>query len=259
MNKKNCKYIYILLPILIVCTICRAQEWSVKPYLHYHYPTASQTEPVFNIVELIAYQATVLILQASSFSENFTLADGMEYGLAVNYRFPNRMGVELGADYFSAKNRTFLPVKYIPARSYIITRPEKYPEQIIYSPTPCTTLWNYHSLAIRPLFTFAVERRKSAFIIKAGPTLHISDASMSASYNEAEAPFNYTFDTKWNLGCSGALEYDYQLLKQMGLFAELGWEWYKYTPEETRKKSIIFNSLYFGMGIKLNILSKFKK
>ena len=273
---------YIVL-MLFFCFVCQAQELSIKPYFSYHQSVSSQQEPVFH--NIYSYGST----DATSFREDFTLATGLEYGLAIDYTLHNHLGFELVLGYFSNMAGSFSPTDGNTRRFY-------------------TTNWEYSSIAIRPLFSYKVTNKKSSFIGKVGPVIHYSSATMRTSYIE---DFSYmsvdslsicTFTNKLSLGYNIGLEYNYQIFEHLSLSFELGYEQYKYTPskatvkhkdiyripiedieityvnevniQETErfhetvreqnnllqnkrlKESILFNNIYLAIGIKYNLWRK---
>ena len=271
--------IYIFCLMLFVCSICQAQKLSIKPYFLYHQSVSKQIEPVFHNIYYPRPAGTnrieYIAIPAGSFSEDFTLANGLEYGLTMDYTFSNQLGFELGLGYFSGLSNSF--------------------EATTHPFFSCTTDWNYHSIAIRPLFSYAVMKGKSVFIGKTGPTVHYSSATKSAFIREDKWSV-CSFANRLNWGYLIGLEYNYQLLKQLSLAIEFGYEQYKYTPHKAMveydpierekdkihyvnkvirepeyskspyltsyspplqnkrlKESILFNSIYFGIGLKFNL------
>jgi len=264
---------YFLYLMLIVCTVCQAQKLSIKPYINYHQSISSQEAPVFYTIGYIVSQTPV----NSSSIEDFTLANGLEYGLSIDYTFRNQLGFELGLGYFSSQNNLFSSKKRAGTNSL-------------------TTDWDYHSIAVRPLFSYAVINGKSTFIGKIGPAIHYASATINAFYGDQKLP-TCTFDNKLNWGYSAALEWNYQLSEQFSMAMELGFERYKYSPNKATvkdekasdpakkeyeihyvneivyetgwnrdlqwvsipsqtkrlKESILFNSIYIGIGIKYNL------
>ena len=258
---------YIVL-MLFFCFVCQAQELSIKPYFSYHQSVSSQQEPIFYHIEILSSVGNNRVFHASSFSENFTLATGLEYGLAIDYTLRNQLGFGLVLGYFSNIDGSFVPKN---GSSYN------------------TTNWKYNSIAMRPLFCYTVKNRKSAFIGKTGPTIHYSSATMSFSTLST-----CTFADKLDLGYFIGLEYNYQLFKHLSIALELGYEQYKYTPSKATvkpfssesngkeiiyvnkiitnettssphnpfsqdkrlKESILFNNIHLGIGIKYNIWRK---
>jgi len=285
--RKTKTYIFCLM--LIVCTVCQAQKLSIKPYLLYHQSISKQNEPVFYYLYLRSFYGDYSVFPASSLSKDFTLATGLEYGLAIDYTFRNQLGIELGMGYFSSIGSSFAS-----------------------KTEPCTTEWDYHSIAVRPLFTYSVMKGKSIFTGKIGPTIHYTSVSMSCFGRMG--PFSLlpdfvdeknstgTFANRMNLGYLIAFEYNYHLSKRLSLAMELGFEQYRYTPHKATveyegrfafgrkqegediilyvdrmvdelvpdissyyyfpsenkmlKRSILFDSIYFGIGIKYNLWEK---
>jgi len=248
--------------MLIICTICQAQKLDIKPYFIYHQSVAKQTEPVFYDIDVAVpfFARANKMYFASSFSKDFTLSNGLEYGLAIDYTFRNNLGVELGLGYYSSLTSPF------------INKPG-----IGVAPNSCTTNWNYHSTGIRLLVTYSMMRGKSSFIGKTGPVIHYASADMDAFLENSKVS-TCTFDNHLNWGYLIGLEYNYQLSNQLALVAEFGFEQYKYTPNKAtveyleyrdpaREKygvqyvneSILFRSVYFGIGIKYNLWKKIKK
>jgi hypothetical protein len=207
-------------------------------------------------------------------NENFTLASGIKYGIAMGYTFKKNFGFEIGMDYFNV-NKWF----------NIYDKKTK-------------NDWHYQSINIYPLFTFAVENKKSTFIGKAGAIIGVAKMNKSFIYidenKNEDVWYIGDFDTKLNLGYTVGWEYNYRILKYLSLSAEMGIECYKYTPNKATvqrpelnyynqkieyvknytgkyspsyyydddyypkkdlrfQESILFNSIYFGIGIKYNI------
>ena len=230
--RKTQPYIFCLM--LISCAVCQAQKLSIKPYFHYHQSVSKQEEPVFhnNSSELIAM---------GSFSKEFTLATGWESGLAIDYTFHNQLGFELGLGYFSCQSAPFTSLY----RGYYETE------------------WDYHSIAVRPLFGYTVTKGKSGFIGKIGPTIHYASASMSCFGPSGAVPSHFpldfvyekystcTFADKLNLGYLIAFEYNYHLSKRLSLVSELGCEQYNYTP---RKATVEYDDKFIYKGEKKEIL-----
>lgn len=275
------------LTLLVTVINLSAQTFSIKPYLRYHQSTSSQNEPDFFSVYIrripsSPFDMGYTIISSASQSKDFTLASGLEYGLSIDYTFPNQLGIEIGLGYFSSLSKQFEGVMAI-------------------------TNWDYHSIAVRPMFRYTVVKGKSVFIGKVGPTIHYVSASVSSenaefrlfSSSEYYELGTCTFDNQLNWGYSVGLEYNYQLSKQWALAMELGIEQYKYTPnkatvkygnhylyntkekdeifyvdkivnEQSRpyatlysnfpikrlKETIFFNNIYFEIGIKYNLRKK---
>jgi hypothetical protein len=241
---------YFLGIMFIVCTVCQAQRLDIKPYIIYHQSVSTQIEPAFH---LFLPDEPNAIMPISSYSNDFTLANGLEYGLAIDYTFRNQLGVELGLGYFNSFARKYNGI--------------------------FTTNWNSHSFVVRPVFSYAINDGKSAFIGKIGPAIHYVSANlistkMTASFGSWES--SCTFSDKLNWGYSIVLEYNYQLSEQFRMAIELGVERYKYIPNKATveyknengypikiemdyesvdkgKKSISMNSIYLGIGIKYNL------
>ena len=153
--------------------------------------------------------------------------------------------------------------------------------------------WNYHSFVIRPMFSYAVKQGKSSFIGKIGPMIQYVYASTSVfSQDDSYKLATCTFTNQLNLGYSIGLEYNHKMSKQLSLAIECGFEQYRYTPnnatvkykkndmedqyeityvnrivnEQTPydypsilkkiKKTILFNNVYLGIGIKYNLWIK---
>ena len=255
------RYGVCLCLMLAICVVCQAQRLDVKPYIIYHQSVSSQQEPVFFQFSIPSYPSSSGIIYSSAFRKDFTLATGREYGLAIDYTFHNQLGFELGLGYFSSISNPL-------DRGWL------------------TIDWNYHSIAVRPLFSYAVTKGKSVFIGKVGPTVYLASATMNASFAHC------TFGNRLSWGFATGLEYNYQLSKKWGLAMELGVEQYKYTParatveykeiekkndeilyvnkmfrepmfdgyelsqKKRMKESILFNNIYFGIGIKYNLWVK---
>jgi hypothetical protein len=261
---------YIIL-MLFFCFVCQAQELSIKPYFSYHQSVSTQQEPAFYHIEVPSGMGNNRVFYATSASEDFTLATGLEYGLAIDYTLRNQLGFGLVLGYFSNIGGSFAP------------------ENALFE----TTHWSYSSVAVRPLFGYTVRNGKSTFIGKIGPVIHYSSATMSFSTLST-----CTFADKLNLGYLIGLEYNYQLFKHLSIVLELGYEQYKYTPSKATtnsfknneiiylneiitneitdrphnptqnsihnlfsqdkrlKESILFNNIHLGIGIKYNIWRK---
>ena len=119
---KNKTYIFCLM--LTVCAVCQAQKLDIRPYILYHQSISPQELPVFYTT--YAYVGVPAIF----FNRDFTLATGMEYGLAVDYTLRNQLGLELGLGYFSGC------IPFIKQKKDEIN--------------PFASNWNYHSIAVRP-------------------------------------------------------------------------------------------------------------
>ena len=266
---------YIMGLMLIVGSLCQAQKLDIKPYFIYHQSVSKQTEPAF-------YDDYTLDFHDKG---DFTLATGPEYGFVIGYTSRNHLGFELGLGYFKSLTDTIeVPV------------PTPLPPTIGFGNTLLLgrAKWNYHSIVVRPLFNYAATTGKSTFIGRIGPTIHYASATRNVFYMNEEI-FTCTFDNRLNWGYSTGLEYNYQLMEKLSLAVELGFEQYKYTPdkatveykkrpvpsgkkekeeilyvnkiiEETDyyslpqnkrlKESILFNNIYFGIGIKYNLWEK---
>ena len=231
--------------LLLVAPVTQAQQLSVKPYLAYHHAVTSQAEPVFHLIpfHIPSYHSTgPYIYAASAHSEDFTLANGVECGLTVDYRFPSQLGVELGVGYFFSTKTYF--------------EHNKQRRQILHMPV-FSVDWNYRSIAIRPMFSYAVVKGKSTFIGKAGPVIHIATATMnttlpyrgpiSSDFNTSMLPGEKgsagTFGTRANWGYALGLEYSYQLFQRLSFTVELGFEQYRYTPG---KATVEYDDYYYG-------------
>ena len=72
--------------MLAVCAVCQAQKFGIKPNVLYHKSVSSQKEPVFHNINASYWQGRPLPFESYSrfYSEDFTLANGWEYGLAVS-------------------------------------------------------------------------------------------------------------------------------------------------------------------------------
>jgi len=257
--------IYSLCLVLIVCTVCQAQRLDIKPYILYHQSVSSQEPPAFYFMGFIVTTTPTAIL----LNENFTLATGLEYGFTIDYTFHNQLGIELGLGYFSSTQSNLFKDKEL----------------------KLTADWDYRSIAIRPLFSYAVITGKSTFIGKIGPTIHYTLATINGSYGKQKLP-SCTFANKLNWGYLIGLEYNYQLSERLTLAAELGFEHYRYTPnkatvedngkkvkeiiyvnkiiqesivsqdpqsllqEKRLKGTVLFNSIYFGIGVKYKLWKK---
>jgi len=277
--------IFILCLMFIAAAFCQAQRLDIKPYSLYNQSVSSQVEPVFHYAYLDMpshMTELVLIFPVSSLSKNFTLANGLEYGFAIDYTFRNQLGFELGLGYFSSMKTSFSASK----QAFI----------------SANTDWKYRSFVARPLFTYTVTNKKSTFIGKTGPTIHYTSATINASYGSDNEKLSVCrFANQLNLGYLIALEYNYQLSGRFSLAIELGLEQYKYTPGKATveygsliqkkyeiqyvneivnelisfqypsfqypsfqnssqskqlKESVLFNSIYFGIGIKYNLWKK---
>jgi hypothetical protein len=245
--------------MLSIVHVAAAQHLYVKPYARYHQSVSSQNEPIFAVIPLSTPGGEMDIF-VTSLDKNFTLASGMQYGLSVGYTFGKNAGIEIGANYFNM-NKSFGDRNKID--------------------------WHYRSVNITPLFTFAFEHKKSIFIGKAGVLIGIARMDL---YYPLGVGFGISgdFDAKVNLGYTAGIEYNYLLSRHFSVAAEVGLEHYKYTPkkatftthnkegqiyeefkieyvkEETTEsmdshkqrqsaESILFNSIYFGIGIKYNL------
>ena len=276
--KQSCIICFCL--ILIVCTVCQAQTINIKPYFIYHQSVSKQDEPVFyNIYLPIDGGTGFHYVNANSFSKGFTLATGLEYGFTIDYTFRNQLGFELGLGYFNSLVKIDEPSDLNPLSRGFIYGSD----------------WNYHSIAVRPLFSYTVVTGKSAFIGKIGPSVHYASATRNSFYMN-EKLSTCTFADRFNWGYSTGIEYNYPLLKQLSLAMELGFEQYRYTPDKATveyeekfaferkkdeicyvnkvvheptfayhslplqnkriKESVLFNNLYFGIGIKYNLWKK---
>ena len=212
--RKNKTYIFCLM--LIACTVCRAQRLDIKPYFLYHQSVSREDEPVFyndNVGISLSYPNIRQNREylPSPLLKDFTLATGIEYGLVIDYTSRNHLGFELGLGYFKSLNNGIM-LDFYPHNPYQVD-------------------WNYHSFAVRPLFSYAVIIGKSAFIGKIGPSIHYASATRNVFYMD-EKKSTCTFTNGLNWGYSTGLEYNYQLLKQLSLVMELGFEQYKYTPDK---------------------------
>ena len=274
MNKNKT---FLLCLMLGICAVCQAQSLSIKPYVNYHQSVVSQTEPAFFAFQALLPYPHSEIIWGSSFNENFTLSSGFEYGIAVDYRFRNNLGVELGIGYFSSINTSFES-----AHTFLTT----------------PTNWNYRSIAIRPMFNYAVITGRSAFIGKVGPVFHHASTEMSISHFDISEYAVCIFANRWNFGYTLGVEYNYQLSSRMSLAVNFGYEQHRYTPRNSTvvfdrwrdmkhkinyvnkisgewstetilwqqhaqstphtrlRESILFNSIYLGIGIKYNIWEK---
>lgn len=256
--------------MLTFSIICQAQKISIKPYFIYHQSVLSQKEPVFHKVRLDYPYHAATIISGSSFNDDFSLATGLEYGITADYTFRNNLGIGLMLGYFSGINNSFE------------------------GKSDVTTDWDYHSIAIRPLFSYSVVNGKSVFIGKAGPTFHYTSASVNVFSGNSEISV-CTFDNRLSWGYLIGLEYNYRLSEQFSLAAESGIEQYKYTPARATieygelssgpdemayvkeivgepyyhpgppyywiqnkmlKKSVLISSIYFGIGVKYNLWKK---
>jgi len=272
--------------MLIIYPVCKAQRLDIKPYFLYHQTVSKQNEPVFyDDYTDIPYNYYPFLGYLPSFvNSDFTLASGLEYGFAIDYTFRNNLGFELGLGYFNS---------LVDKKETRLTPPMPMPVDGV-TTNFCTTDWNYHSIAMRPLFSYTVLIGKSAVIGKTGPTIHYVSATRNIFYMD-EKILTCTFANRLNWGYSTILEYDYQLSEQFSLAIELGFEQYKYTPnkatveygerfvhggekdeilyvnkisydldrsnysqlpKERLKESILFNNIYFGIGIKYNLWKK---
>ena len=267
------RYGVCLCLMLEICSVCPAQKLDIKPYILYHQSVSTYEEqPVFyeNHVHVPLPVDGFPKTSTSSYSKDFTLATGLEYGLAINYTFHNQLGIELGLGYFSSQSNSFVNKPGI---------------------APYLTGWNYYSIAVRPLFSYVVMKGKSSFIGKIGPSIYYASAIMDAFLSYVDEPVSTcTFDNRLNWGYSIGLEYNYQFSKQFSLAIELGFEQYKYTPnkatveqlvsggkkyeihyvneifsepvsqyplqEKRLKESILFNNIFWGIGIKYNLWKK---
>jgi hypothetical protein len=236
----------------------------VKPYARYHQSISPQEEPDFYSTRVNEENPPRI------FIDDFILASGLKYGLTVGYTFKNNLGVELSADYFNRHADYF------------------YHDNIFSPPTSTFShgyVWNYKTITFRPTLTFTVNRRKTSLTGKAGPLLALADAEQSDHWivngNDHKGSI-CTFDKNLNLGYNVGFEYNYHLSKSLAVAVELGLEQYNYTPEKSKvqyddnkqveieytnkitkvnlmtkqvrfKESILFNSLYFGIGIKYTI------
>ncbi|MDR1584099.1 MAG: porin family protein [Prevotellaceae bacterium] len=257
------KISFSLFLMLMVAHITAAQGLYIKPYARCHQSISSQVEPVFYDV-----YSTPLIPLISN-NKDFTLSSGIKYGAAIGYTFKKHFGFEIGIDYFNT-NTSFKPDAV-----FILNK----------------TDWHYRSVNISPLFTFAVNNKKSTLIGKAGALIGITHMDMSSSIGE-DFTVAGVFDTKVNFGYTAGLEYNYQLSQHFSAAVEIGLEQYKYTPKTATFKvhdnagqvygeieieyvkdktieedppshkkirfeeTISFNSLYFGIGIKYNLFKK---
>jgi hypothetical protein len=246
--------------MLPIVHIAAAQHLHVKPYARYHQSVSSQNEPVFAVIPLTIRSGGTLDVFVTSLDKNFTLSSGIQYGLAVGYTFGKNLGIEIGANYFNT-NKSFGDRDKID--------------------------WHYQSVNITPSFTFAFEHKKSMFIGKAGVLIGIARMDL---YYPLRVGFGISgdFDTKINWGYTAGIEYDYLLSRHFSVTVEIGLEHYKYTPkkatfishndvaqvykefeieymkEETTEdiaspkqkrleESVLFNSIYFGIGIKYKL------
>jgi hypothetical protein len=268
----------IFLFILLSGVVCKAQKIDVKPYIQYHQSITSQNEPVFYDLEWRYSRFTHSLV-----NENFTIANGLKYGIAINCTFENNLGFEISADYFNT-NKTF--------NDEVIGWTE-FPLSLVPGFLPrLKTSWDYRTIAIRPRFTFALDNKKSTFIGKFGPSIGLSMLTLTDSDDDKIKFTTCTFNRKSNWGYSAGFEYNYSLSKRLSLAVELGIEHYRYTPEHSTlkyertesivrtveidyvdqsngkndysanrhikglKQSILFNSIYLGIGIKYNIVQK---
>jgi len=262
---KNKLYLFCLL--LGINAVCQAQTLSIRPYVNYHHSVSTQTEPVFHSLgSFVTFPFQILIR-----NDNFTLSNGFEYGIAVDYRFRNDLGVELGIGYFSSMNSPF--------------EHSSDPTRISFK-----TDWNYSSIVVRPLFSYAVTSGKSAFIGKIGPVFHYASAEFSTFVTDWHIS-DCVFDSKWSLGYSIGLEYNYRLSDRLHLAVNFGFEQYTFSPNRATvdvfgltvsqyeihyvnkivgepfspfnpnqnnwlKEHISFNNIHFGIGIKYNLWKK---
>ncbi|MDR3350075.1 MAG: porin family protein [Prevotellaceae bacterium] len=265
------KTFFILVLMLAVAPVVTAQNLYLKPYVRNHRSISSQNEPIFFYTYMpysFGRAETVLV---TLYNEQFTLSNRIGYGFTAGYTFRNHIGFEIGFDYFNTKKS--FKSDYRIADAYRIN-------------------WHYRGVNIYPLFTFSVDNKRSTFTGKAGVLIGI--ARLKESYFVAKTILSScAFGTKINFGFTAGLEYSYQLLPQLSLVAEIGMEQYKYTPktatvqmyryfdgeveyemeieyvkEKTMKEpipsnkdirheeSILFNSIYFGLGIKYNLFKK---
>ena len=271
----------LLLLMFAFCTVCQAQKLSIKPYFLYHHSVSSQEEPVF--YDIYVPNGYYIPVPLRLLDDDFSLATGLEYGLAMAYTFRNQLGIELDFGYFSGLNSTDKKIRP-KDDNWWQSKPVH----------PYTIDWNYHSIAVRPLFSYAVVKRKSVFIGKIGPSIHYVSATMEAFLWD-EKLSTCTFADKLNWGYSTALEYNYQCSKQLSLAVEVGYEQYQYTPNKATvkyeekyasvrkgeeilyvkeivrepmafqtpplqnkrlKESILLNNIYFGIGVKYNLWKK---
>ena len=214
------------------------------------------------------------------------MSSGFEYGIAVDYRFRNGLGIELGVGYFSSINSSF-DSPYATNNSLRNSRLTIGNIQRSYE----LTNWSYSSFIVRPLFSYAVTSGKSAFIGKVGPTFHYSMTKITVpSRIDNEILSSCTFANKWSLGYSVGFEYNYRLSERLHLAVNFGYEWHRYTPSKSTirtidwwdldsfiryemryvnkivgepsrnpnennmlKESILFNNIHFGIGIRYNL------
>jgi len=254
--------------MLGISAVCQAQTLSVRPYVNYHHSVSKQNEPVFHSLgNRVTFPFGFRLI-----NENFTLSSGFEYGVAVDYRFRNDLGVELGVGYFSSINSHF---------------EHSQDTRISYK-----TDWNYNSIVVRPQFSYAVMSGKSAFIGKVGPIFHYSSAEFSTFVHNDWHISDCVFDSKWSFGYSVGLEYNYRLSERLHLAVNFGYEQYRFIPNKATvdifslnsvtqyeihyvnkivgepyslfnpnqndwlKESILFNNIHFGIGIKYNLWKK---
>jgi hypothetical protein len=263
--------LFLLFFALLFCLVSKAQQLYIKPYAQYHQAISSQNEPAF-------------FQRFGTDVEDFTLSEGLKYGLTIGYTFKNSLGIEFSTDYFNT-HKIFEKTE----NTYWYTEPSGSTPVVVSHIK--TTDWQYRTSTFRPLFTYTVGNKNSMFTGKIGPFIGF-----------AEMTFNqFTFDTKRNWGYSAGIEYDYHFSNRYSLALEFGIEQYKYTPKRATgyeegmeneiiinyvdktnhkindwyidspydttgsippviadrfKESILFNSFYFGIGIKYNIYKK---
>lgn len=285
------KKTHILCFMLILCSVCQAQKLSIKPYVLYHQPMSKQYEPIFHDIYYRDYTKNFpidYIGEASPSSKDFRIATGLEYGFTIDYTFRNHLGFELGLGYFNSQvnqEKAKELFQFFSRKSYSLNNFEYYNSYL--------TDWNYHSIAIRPLFSYAVIAGKSAFIAKIGPVIHYASVSTNA-FLGIDKVSSCRFANRLNWGYSTALEYNYRLSTHLSAALELGLEQYNYTPlratveydekvvpggkkdeihyvnkivnepssffypsqNKSLKSSVSFNNVYFGIGIKYNLWEK---
>jgi hypothetical protein len=253
----------------------------VKPYARYHQSITSQQEPDFYTVV-----AGIPMSPSDGFNislnddhGNFTLASGLKSGLAAGYIFKNNFGVDLSADFFNQqKDFVFLDNGYSKATtswSYRTTT---------LRPAFTFTIDNKKSSFIGktgPVLVLA-NGEKSTHIISNDNDSKLATCTFNPNVNLG---YNVGFEYNYHLSESFALalelgleQYNYTPTKSKVQYAgiesievngqqkkvlEIKYvskinhvETYYGYPNVRFKKSILFNSLYFGMGIKYNIGSK---
>jgi hypothetical protein len=272
------KKILLMLLILQLCCVLTAQSFYVKPYIRCHQSISTQTEPDFYFVlfDLPVSPGLHITSGTNSVSEDFTIASGLKPGFAVGYTFKNNLGVELGVNYFN-KQKVFTGID-----KPILTSDWTY-QATTFSPAFTFTIDNKKSsFTGKAGLVLALTNAKQSTSDK---NFKYADCTFNTNMNlgfTAGIEYDYQLSKSFALATELGLEaYNYTPKKSKVQYENV----YDYSFDESGrpisskkileikyankitnektddfrfssarfKKTIFFNSLYFGIGIKYTI------